>query len=220
MTIEKAETEIDAMEIDQLPTLPEELSHPSFFSLSPEHTAVVDLFADAVQKGNVENFLSSPVFSKHPVSMPSLLARAWCTLSYPADVRTTALNIFSQYSSEAGPSFDFQGFLPYLITSLANSSKEIRNEAADALIALRQLYSTPEKNVTVVGLTDLYGHETGELKWLLAAEASWLVTGVTDSHAECRLDSNYVFRLLAGILNEAGKKGKRDQYCLFSSSLI
>jgi U3 small nucleolar RNA-associated protein 10 len=201
----------NTIEMDPFSSLPEELSHPSFFSLAPEHTAVIDLFVKAIKKGNVDTFLASPLLSMDPVSMPSLLARTWSTVSYPANIRATALNMFTQYSSELESS-DFQGFIPYLIVALTDSSKEIRDAAVDSLFALKQLYSSSSKKIEVVGLMNLYPTESDELKWLMSAEANWLVTSLTEVQAECRLDSNYVVRLLTERLNDAGKKGKKDKY--------
>ena len=120
---------------DRWSSLPKELSNPSFFFSSAEHTLILDLFADAGNEENLEKLLSSGLLSKHPISLPSLFARVWISVSYSSRVRTTALDRFKQHISEMSSS-DFQGFVPHLIAALSDYSKEIRDAAAKALVAV------------------------------------------------------------------------------------
>ena len=61
---------------------------------------------------------------------------------------------------------------------------------------------------------------TTALKWLSLPEAKWLVNSIVSKLPECRLDCNYIVRLLGGVLNSAGKKEKKQQYKLLLYLLI
>lgn len=49
------------------------------------------------------------------------------------------------------------------------------------------------------------------LKWLSIPEVKWLLSILLGKSSECELDPEYTRRLLGEVLNEAGKKGKKDQ---------
>ena len=213
---------------DRLSTLPEELSNLSLFIPSAQHLLILELFVDAVQIGstqNVEKLLSSSLLSQQPLSVPSLLARVWLTLPYSTIVRTSALDRFTQHLIGMGSGLDFQGFIPYLISALSDYSKDIRDAAANALTALHEIYSSSTKH-SIIGLMELYSEDSGStssLKWLSLSEAKWLVSSILSKLTECRLDCNYIVRLLGSILNGAGKKGKKEQYSplrIYSNSEI
>jgi HEAT repeat len=221
-------TDVDVTEaINPWSSLPEELSNPSFFISNTDHGVILDFFVSAVRSGNVDNLeklLSSPLLSISPLTLPSLLARIWTTVSYSIRTRTTALTKFNQLLSIAEPTFDFQGFIPHLIASLSDSSPEVRDATATAVTALHPNYSSPANKRTVLGLTDLYPEvyiEGTELKWLAIPEAKWLIGDILlPKLPECRLDSGFVVRLIGGILNNAGKKGKKEQFFTCFTLLI
>lgn len=51
------------------------------------------------------------------------------------------------------------------------------------------------------------------LKWLSTAEAKWFVSEtLVERLPECVIDGNSVVILIGGLLNGAGKKGKKEQY--------
>ena len=204
-------------ESDPWSSLPTELSNVSFFTISPEHKSIVDTFANtakSVSEMKLDNLLSSKLLSQSPVSIPSFYARVWTSPSYSARARTIALDHFTQHLKEKSATSDFQGFIPHVIVALCDSSKEVRDAGAGALTALHETYPTTSK-VTVVGLADLYPEESAGLKWLSTAEVKWLLGNVIlPKLAECQLDRNYLRRLLGGVLNGAGKKGKKEQYFL------
>lgn len=198
---------------DRWASLPDELSNPSFFITTPEHTIILDLFSESNNQENLDKLLSSVLLSKVPISLPSLFARVWTTMSYPTRVRATALYQYTQHV-KGKSNLDFQGFIPHLIAALSDDSKDIRDTASKALTALHQTYSLSTKH-SVLGLMELYSEDsTAALKWLSMAEAKWLVDSVVSRLAECQLDCKYIVRLLVGILNRAAKKGKKEQYCL------
>jgi HEAT repeat len=208
--------DVDSTTLDLWSSLPEELSNPSFFMSSAEHALILDLFVDAVKSGNTRNLdilLSSTLLSS-PMSLHTLLALVWTSVSISMIVRITALQRFTQCMG-TGTALDFQGFIPHLIAALSDQSKDIRDAAAKAITALHETYSASTKH-SVVELMDMYPEDTATtttLKWLSSAEAKWLVgSNLLPKLAECRLDCNYVVRLLGGILNGAGKKGKKEQY--------
>jgi hypothetical protein len=215
----------NSIELDQWSSLPEELSNPSFFAPSAQHLSLIDLFVDAVKIGNndnLEKLISSSLLSKSPIALPSLFARVWMTVSYSASVRSTALNRFAQHLRGMGSNLDFQGFIPHIIAGLSDYSKDIREAAANSLTAVHEIYSSNTKH-SVIGLMELYPEDaitTSALKWLSLPEAKWLVNGIVSKLAECKLDCNYVVRLLGGILDGAGKKGKKEQYSPFIFFLI
>jgi hypothetical protein len=221
MEIEYTEAQdADLAEADLWSLLPEELSNPSFFLDTPEHSLMVQYFVDMAQSENHQNLvklLSSPVLQKSPLSVPSLLARVFITVSYSIRVRATALNRFTAFLNVVDSTLDYQGFIPHLIATLSDTSKDIRDAAANAVTALHNSYSGTATRNTVLGLTDLYPEEGfGALKWLLAHEAKWLVESILmPKLAECQLDGSFVVRLLATFLNGAGKKGKKEQYLIF-----
>jgi hypothetical protein len=201
-------------ESDPWSSLPTELSNASFFTISPEHNSILDAFATtakSVSEMKLETLLSSDLLAQSPVSIPSFYARVWTTLSYPARARTIALDHFILHLKEKAPTSDFQGFIPHLIVAISDLSKDVRDAGANALTALHETYPTTSK-VTVVGLADLYHEENAGLKWLSTAEVKWLLGNVIlPKLAECRLDCNYITRLLGGVLNGAGKRGKKEQ---------
>jgi hypothetical protein len=205
---------------DSWTSLPEELSNPSFFAYHPEQEAILDYFVNSVKAAStsqLDKLLASTLLNKSPVSLPSFLARAWTTVSYPTRVRVTALNRFTQLSATSN-SYDFQGFIPHLVVALSDNSKEIRSAAATVITTLDTHYrSSDSSQTTVIGLTDLYVEDT--LKWLSPSTAKWLVEDILSSKLEeCSLDCNYVVRLLGAMLNGAGKKGKKEQYFLYLGS--
>lgn len=217
MDIEATDAQdIKLTEVDLWSSLPEELSNPSFFLNTSEHALFLERFVDAAKSENpqMDKFLTSPALSKSTVSLPSLFARVFITVSHSIRVRTASLNQFTQIVNTADSTLDFQGFIPHLIAALSDTSKDIRDAAATAVTALHKSYSSTATRNTVVGLTDLYPEEgSGTLKWLLAHEAKWLVdTVLMPKLAECQLDGGYVIRSLATLLNGAGKKGKKEQY--------
>jgi hypothetical protein len=218
--VDTEDEDVNLTEADLWSLLPEELSNPSFFLNTPEHTLIVQYFVDMATSDNLQRLdklLSFPVLMKSPVSLPSLLARVSITVSYSIRVRATALNRFTQHLDVADSTLDFQGFIPHLIATLSDTSKDIRDAAATAVTALHKSYSSTATRNTVVGLTDLYPEESsGALKWLLAHEAKWLVESIlVPKLAECQLDGSFVVRLFATLLNGAGKKGKKEQYVPF-----
>jgi hypothetical protein len=206
---------------DRWSSLPEELSNPSFFFTSAEHTLILDLFVDAGSEETLEKLLSSALLSKSPISLPSLFARVWISISYSSRARVTALDRFRQHISEKSSS-DFQGFVPHLIAALSDYSKEIRDAAAEAFVVLNEIYSSSTKH-SARGLMELYPEDpvtTSVLKWLSLPEAKWLVNSIVSKLPECRLDCNHIVRLLGGVLNSAGKKEKKQQYKLLLYLLI
>jgi len=204
-------------ESDPWSSLPTELSNPTFFTISSEHTSILDTFANtakSVSEMRLETLLSSSLLTQSPVSVPSFYARIWTTPSYPVRARTIALDHFMLHLKERASSSDFQGFIPHLIVAISDLSKEVRDVAANVLTAMHETYPTTSK-VTVVGLADLYPEESAGLKWLSTPEVKWLLGNIIlPKLAECRLDCNYITRLLGGVLNGAGKKGKKEQYFL------
>ena len=200
---------------DPWSSLPAELSNPSFFTFSQEHRSILDRFANtanSISEMKLESLLSSDLLAKSPISIPSFYARIWTTFSYPIHARTISLDRFTMYIKEKAPTSDFQGFIPHLIIALSDLSKEIRDAGANALTAVYETYPATSK-VTVIGLTDLYHEESAGLKWLSPAEVKWVLGNVIlPKLAECRLDCNYITRLLAGVLDSAGKKGKKEVY--------
>jgi hypothetical protein len=203
-------------------SLPEELSNPSLFVPCVESNAVTNFFVGAVATSNdddIEKLLSLPQLSKSPVSLPSLYARIWTTITFSNRSRTTALVRFTQHLSTAHATLDFQGFIPHLIAALSDASLQLREAAATAVVALQQHYLANGKKTTVVGLSDLYAEDStkeSELKWLSMAEALWVLQDVLlPKLPECKLDSNFVVRLLGGVLNRGGKKSKKDSYFLY-----
>ena len=215
----------NSISLDRWSSLPEELSNPSFFASSAEHLLILDLFVDAAKIGNTDNLdklLSSSPLSKSPITLPSLFSRVWMTVSYSASVRSIALKRFAQHLRGMGSNLDFQGFIPHIIAGLSDYSKDIREAAANSLIAVHEIYSSNIKH-SVIGLMELYPEDattTSALKWLSLPEAKWLVGGIVSKLAECKLDCNYIVRLLGGILDSAGKKGKKQQYDPFIFFLI
>jgi hypothetical protein len=215
----------NSITLDRWSSLPEELSNPSFFASSPEQLFILDLFVNAAKIGNtndLDKLLASSLLSKSPISLPSLFARIWMTVSYSASVRSTALNRFAQHLHDMGSNLDFQGFIPHIIAALSDYSKDIREAAANSLTAVHQIYSSNTKH-SVIGLMQLYLKDaatSSALKWLSLPEAKWLVSGIVSKLAECKLDCNYIVRLLGSILDGAGKKGKKEQYDAFAFFLI
>jgi HEAT repeat len=201
-------------ESDPWSSLPSELAHPSFFTISPEHKSILNAFANtatSVSEMKLDTLLSSELLSKSPISIPSFYARVWTSPSYPARARTIALDHFTEHLKDKATNSDFQGFIPHLIVALCDSSKEVRDAAATALTTLHETFPTTIK-VTVIGLADLYPEESAGLKWLSTAEVKWLLGNVIlPKLTECQLDRKYVTRLLGGVLNGAGKKGKKEQ---------
>jgi hypothetical protein len=204
--------------VDLWSTLPEELSNPSFFVSTPESTLILNLFQEVVISSNLiqqEKLLSSPLVTKSPITLPSLLARVWLTASYPLQVRQFALNHFRTYLSSAPVSHDFQGFIPHLIAALSDSSDSIRAAAASAVNVLHNRYLNTSTKTTPIGLSDMYPEDEGSggLKWLSTAEAKWFIAEMlVEKLPECEIDGNFVVRLVGGLLNGAGKKGKKEQY--------
>lgn len=209
-------TSIDSKTTDLWASLPEDLTNPSFFVNSPVHAAIITLLEDAVNSGDKSKFerlLSSVPLSKSSLTIPSLLAREWITLSNSTHVRTTALDQFTEHLIKAEATRNFQGFIPHLIAALSDYSKDVREATARALTTLHEKYPSATKT-TVVGLMDMYLEDssTNTLKWLSTAEAKWLLGNILlPKLAECRLDCNYIIRLLGEVLNGAGKKGKKEQ---------
>jgi U3 small nucleolar RNA-associated protein 10 len=216
--VEAIESEATNPTLDLWSTLPDELSNPSFFVSTPESTAVLNLFQEVVISGNSiqqEKLLSSPLLTKSPITLPSIFARVWTTLSYPLRVRQLALTHFSTFLSSPPFSHDFQGFIPHLIVALSDSSDSIRAAAASSVRVLYNRYLNASTKSTPVGLSDMYPEEEGSggLKWLSTAEAKWLVSEtLVERLPECEIDGNIIVRLIGGLLNGAGKKGKKEQY--------
>src|SRR5947199_3317217 len=134
--------------VDSWSSLPEELSNPSFFMFSAEHVLILDLFCEAARQSDspkLDNLLSLKLLTQSLVSVPSLLARVWTGVSYSGRARITALDRFTQ-QLQKGSSLDFQGFTPHLIIALSDPSKEIRNDAANAMQALHEIYSSSKKH--------------------------------------------------------------------------
>lgn len=209
-------TEVSA---EVFPPLPKELSTPSFFVLnSSEQNVVLEHFLKLARSGNqeeIDKLLTSPLLSSSPVSIPSLLSRVWNSYSNPLRARVIALNRFASHLANAGSSLDFQGFLPHLIAALSSTANDVREAAAASLLTYRQSLEKLSSKAKVIGLDELYVEDEslGGLKWLSLAERQWLVKSVLiPKLEECRLDRNYIIRLLGEVLNGAGKRGKKDQY--------
>lgn len=217
--------DVNPITLGRWSSLPEELSYPSLFASSAEHLLILDLFVDALKIGNTDDLdklLSSPLLLKSSITLPSLFARVWMTVSYSASVRSKALNRLAQYLRGMGSNLDFQGFIPHIIAGLSDYSKDIREAAANLLTAIHEIYSSNTKH-SVIGLMEMYPEDaatTSTLKWLSLPEAKWFVGRIIPKLAECKLDCNYIVRLLGGILDGAGKKGKKEQYDSFIFFLI
>jgi len=216
--VETSEPDSTTLEVDSWSTLPDELSNPSFFINSPETTAILDLFKDIVSSGDQSQYdklSSQPILTKSPVTVPSLLARVWTTISYSIPVRQFALDQFNIHLTAPPASHDFQGFIPHVIAALSDPSDTIRVSATAVVKAMQARYSKSSTKSTPVGLADLYPEEDGSggLKWLSAPEAKWFIGDILlPKLPECQIDSNYVVRLIGGLLNGAGKRGKKEQY--------
>jgi hypothetical protein len=217
MEIDDSGPHANSITLDRWSSLPEELSNPSFFASSAEHVLTLDLFVDAVKIGNSDNLdklLTSSRLSKSSITLPSLFARVWMTVSYSVSVRSAVLNRFAQHVRALRVNLDFQGFIPHIIAGLSDYSKDIREAAANSLTAVHEVYSSNTKP-SVLGLMELYPEDattSSALKWLSLPEAKWLVDSIVPKLAECKLDCNYIVRLLGGILDSAGKRGKKEQY--------
>jgi len=203
-----------------IPVLPETFTRPSFLLFSSaDHNAVIDYFVQmekAGDKDGVRDLITSPLLSTSPVSLPSLLARIWISPAHPVSARVTALQLFANhFTKPESSSFDLQGFIPHLVVGLSDSNKEVRATAANSIVAYNKTLSHLSSKATVVGLDDLYveDEKLGGLKWLALPERKWLIESIIiPKLEECRLDPNYVARLVGEAINAAGKKGKKEQY--------
>lgn len=219
--VETIERDTSTALVDSWSFLPDELSNPSFFINSSETTAVLNLFQDLASSNDqsqMDKLLSYPMLRKLPVTLPSIFARVWTTTSYSLPIRQLALSQFKMHITSAPASQDFQGLIPHVLAALSDSSDAIRVAAATVVKAMHDRYTKTATKSTPVGLADLYPEEEGSggLKWLSLPEAKWFVGDILMSKLpECEIDSNYVIRLVGGLLNGAGKKGKKEQYGRF-----
>jgi len=196
--------------------LPAKLPSSSFFiNNSEDQKAIINYFvrkAKIDETEQLDKLLTSPVLSS-TISIPTLLSRIWISKFHPEKARLSALQRFTSHLTK-DLSLDFQGFIPHLLVALSDPSKSIREQAAKAITVLHQTSSQIPSRSTVVGLNDLY-LESGEatLKWLSKSERKWFLESVlVPKLEECRLDSNYIVRLMAEMINGAGKKSKKESY--------
>jgi hypothetical protein len=204
-----------AVRVDPWSLLPAELSNPSFFASPTEYQILSDIYSTAIttsNAGNIQKFLSLPLLQTNPLSLPTFLARTWITPSVPVPVRTSALTHFTNPLSPT-TTHDLQGFLPHVLVALLSPHKPIRETAGTLLGKLQSMYTSTTKH-SIVGLMEMYAEDVASLntlKWLSIPEVKWLLALLLAKLSECKLDPEYTRRLLGQVLNEAGKKGKRDQ---------
>jgi hypothetical protein len=206
-------------ETDIFSTLPDKLASPSFFVGNTEdQKRIINYFSDKAkidETEQIDNLLASSLLSSR-ISIPALLGKIWITKSFPEKTRITALQRFTTHLTTSAPSLDFQGFIPHLLAALSDSAKPIREQGAKGIAVLHQRAEKLPSRSTVVGLNDLYVEsDDATLKWLSASERKWFLDSMlTPKLEECRLDSDYIVRLMGEVLNAAGKKTKKDSYRL------
>ena len=218
MEIDYASPAISAtITVDPWSLLPKELTNPSLLASPAEYSIISELYSVAVttsNPANIEQLFSLPLLLNSPLSLPTFLARTWITVSHPAPIRTAALTHFADVISP-DTTHDLQGFFPHILVALSAPEKPIREAACKVLTQLHQVYSSGTKH-SIVGLMEMYAEDVASLntlKWLSIPEVKWFLAHVLlPKLAECKLDAAYIHKVVGEILNQAGKKGKKEQY--------
>lgn len=179
----------------------EEFSH-LFFSVVSENPPP----SDAVSKFNEIPALRRQTALQDCVYF-SFFMKIWCG-PYPALARAAALNMVEarlQPSDEQET--DLQALIPYAVTALGDTSRRVRQAAAQLIVAMAKLYVPPitAKASKVWGSESLYG-KTGVKDSALPADvvAKFLHLQIVPAAEACVMDAEQIFSVLRSAI-EQGK---------------
>ncbi|KAI9887517.1 MAG: HEAT repeat-containing protein 1 [Watsoniomyces obsoletus] len=201
----------------------------SFLSAKPSHLfgQLINVFLLAVPSSTrAQEFSNLPVLRRDSAMNDPLLftffIRTWCG-PYPAVVRSVALQIATAtLSSQQEQPADLQALLPYFVHALADSSKAVRQSAANLVLACSKAYEginrrKGSKQGSIWAQDDFYGNqkESRAVDWLNVDQARKVISEVfVPGLEECILDGKHVEGLALSALksSKAGQNGT-DERC-------
>jgi len=210
-------------------SLPEGTTETSF--LAPSSPPLLPVLSQAFLQASslasdvaMDKLFGLPLFSKRPANEAftlTFLVKIWTSSTYPVLSRAAALgqaNKIIATSTAANVKVDYQALLPYIFIALADQSKKVRAEAANALISLnaclKHVESLRKKDKSsptqMWAFETLFGKgtkQTGDVKWMETAEARKLIggLGIVDTLEESVVDGAVIYRTVA---HELGRDGE------------
>ena len=146
----------------------------------------------------------------------SFFIRIWCSF-YPARVRAIALDVVSDRLAKQDLVSDVQFILPYMLYTLTDPSRKVRQAGIKLVLLLAQKYNDSKErdgkvpHKIILGQDQIYGHkgQSDELAWLSFEEAAnFLNHFLVPNLEESLLDANHLFGSLAVSLNGGNKRSK------------
>ena len=188
----------------------------TFLSTLEENTfsELCDAFILATKStDDLATFLNLPVLGRSQATTEplfiSFFIRVWCS-HRSAKAREAAIEVVSSHLAEQDLTTDVQILLPYVVYSLSDTSRRVRQASMKLALSLASRYkrlresSSQSPRKAILGETQVYGHMKAPvvLSWLSVEDvARFLDDFLKPNLEESLLDANHLLQSLAFSLN-------------------